>query len=144
MENNLKIPTLEDLKEKIKSNKLPYDTSEILLLEVIKLISKFANFRIFLQENNYDDDYELPYVIFWKIINYFKKCIEEWNIDEIKEILGFLDKKLQSHDKEVMTLVQLSVLENLDKYPEMLPDLFEIMPEYMKGVCIKYYLHYLR
>ena len=149
MENNIKVPTLEELKNRWDENNKRFLTKNEVdfigfqqIIDVLNYSEKFLNY---IYEKWYDRDFlELSYIIYWEIVNYLKYCYDNWNYNEIEKMLEFVDKKMQSEVEYINTLAQVWVLEILDIYPEILPKILELMPKYSKDIFMKHYSHYLK
>lgn len=135
---NIYIPTLEELLEKKWSNIVPN------LLEVINIITKFPRFREYIEITWYNDQYYLPYIIFWELIRYLEKCYNEWDNIEIEKVLEYLWERFNTNNNYVQTLIQLWVLENSCHYKKILPDIVKMMPKNLKELFLKHYSDYLK
>lgn len=142
----MKIPTLEELKKKVeRENPIigdNYVIDEVLVNEVLNLLHEFPDFYRFLLKISYNH-IELPTSTFWELIYYFKTCIEEKNVIEIKNILDYINKLVIYGDWEVVNLVCVWFLENLDNHRDILKYVFEIFKPELKELFLEYYWHYM-
>ncbi len=148
MENNNKVPTLEDLIKNTENfnKKYPdydYKSNINLLQEIINLISNFKNFHKFLEDKCFDD-YELPYIVFWELLLYLEKCFFDNNQTEVINIFLYLSDIYKNWDIKVKDLILVWLFENLDHFTWDLWDLLKKMPIDLKKVFLKYYSHYLK
>ena len=115
---------------------------EVLLSHVLKLIEKCDWFYQFLI-NTKQDNLVHAYYIFGMIPKYFEHCFEHWNIDELNQVLTFLDELSVSKDSAVLDLLVAWCLEVLDTQKEILQYIISHMPENLKKTFMQYFSHYL-
>ncbi len=143
MENKkLHIPTLEELKTICKDEKYNNIPSDRLLIEVIRLLKNNSKFHEYL-EDTYFDYYELPYILFWDIINYIKFCYDKKDEKNIKKILKYLDNMLKSKDDSILDLVCIWSLESFHIHKEILPEMVKLMPNELKKAFLTDFWDYL-
>ena len=148
MENKyVKIPTIEDLKKQIELDNINendnYNWVEILMKEVINIITKIPNFRAYLIDRDYDKEYYLSYEIYWQIIEYLNYCYINNNLNPIKDILEYLNELSKSKNDDILNLLIVWVLEVFDIHKEILPDIIKLMPDNLKKLFLKHFSNYL-
>jgi len=143
MENNIwNVPSVEELLEISIANNYQNIPKSKLLEETIKILNAIPKFYKYLIGKNFDY-IELPYILFGEIIHYIKNCLEKKGIDDVREILEFLDKMSYSEDVDIQNLLQVWCLEAFDLHKSILPSIVLLMPENLKKNFIQHYWSYL-
>lgn len=147
MGNNKNIPNLQFLINKWKKEWFyEWDYNlwyELQLQEIINILKSLDWFKLYLEKNNYNEDYTWTYFIFGLIIEYIYICYKNNNIEEIKNIFEYLNELSKSNDDDILNLLVVWALEVFDIHIEILPDIIELMPKNLKELFMKYFSDYL-
>lgn len=146
IENLLKEQREEDRLSMTNGYKALEHSSIELLQEVVSLFEHFPDFYNYLESSSFDY-YELPYMVFWNIDDYIWLLYTHRNIDMIKQILSYLDKRLMyfyNKSTEGVWLIRIGVLENFDNILGILPNILPLMPDWLRNDFIASFPQYLQ
>ena len=126
-----------------KKTELPYTMPIEVLEEVRKIISEIPSFKSYLIEWNHEEDFDLPYMVFWMLIDFIRESYDNNDIKSIRDVLGYLENMLHSEDKNIRDLLYAGALEVFDKELELLPSLVDLMGEDLKKEFLHWFWHML-
>lgn len=147
MNNRFIVPTYEELwKKLLKEFPEHYNDflkNEELIKMCLKLLNANSDFYNYLVEKNYEN-YDLPTVVFEEIAYYAQYCLTKNKIDEIREILQYLENLVLEWDDEVINTISVWFLEFLaNHHKAFYLKIIELMPKHLKALFMKWYWYYL-
>ncbi|MDP2090025.1 MAG: hypothetical protein Q8K30_00380 [Candidatus Gracilibacteria bacterium] len=114
------------------------------LIEVIKLIITFPEFKYYIENTGYYEQYYLSYIIFGQLIHYLVECYKNDDIFEIEQILDYIGERFKNQDIDVQTLLQVGFIELFYIFGKILPKILELCPKNIKDNFYEYYSDYLK
>ena len=137
MKNINKIPTIQELQEKVDRDNIEFDDNYELLENIVQewllILKKFPDFHDFLVSRSFNN-YELPTVFFAQLKYYIEECLKKNNISYVKEILNYIWKLEQKNNPLLSNIIYTWLLENFNK--EELEFIWKYLPKSLQKSII--------
>lgn len=126
--NNKKydIPTLNELKHKVKQEQIKFNSvfelNEKVVSVIINMLENNPDFYKYLVDNNFND-FELTTVVFSEIRYFALEKINIWETEYVEKIFDYLENIINSKDIEIINIIQIGLLETIwmDDFKKMKP-----------------------